>query len=201
MSEDEFRKTKEEEYVKMKSQWQAVLPSQRKRNRRLNEIFLRSMVSLSMASGGALLPGSDRLGSSATLYPRLNRFSSFLFFKLGWWARSVRKDVPRTDREWEIYQDPDGAALKMMHNVLMTYAMYNFDLGKLERSYYWSWFLSRLGFRHCDVFGSGVAHLSMSSCAHQLIGLFTFAFCFPTTTRICPRHERYCLRAHLRVWQ
>lgn len=45
---------------------------------------------------------------------------------------SVRKDVPRTDRSVDMFAETDGEGLVMLHDILMTYCMYNFDLGYVQ---------------------------------------------------------------------
>eukprot|EP00045_Choanoeca_perplexa_P006271 m.53368 g.53368 ORF g.53368 m.53368 type:complete len:532 (-) comp13554_c0_seq1:73-1668(-) len=45
---------------------------------------------------------------------------------------SINKDVPRTDRFQELYEDEDGPGLTAVHDVLMTYVVYNFDLGYVQ---------------------------------------------------------------------
>jgi hypothetical protein len=42
---------------------------------------------------------------------------------------SINKDVPRTDRFQTLFEDEDGPGLKAVHDILMTYVAYNFDLG------------------------------------------------------------------------
>ncbi|CDW60922.1 RabGAP-TBC domain containing protein [Trichuris trichiura] len=42
----------------------------------------------------------------------------------------IEKDVIRTDRNHEFFQGDDNENLTLLHDVLMTYMMYNFDLGK-----------------------------------------------------------------------
>lgn len=44
--------------------------------------------------------------------------------------RSVDKDVPRTDRSMPMFVDSNGPGLKMLHDILMTYGIYNFNLGR-----------------------------------------------------------------------
>ncbi|CAI5440754.1 unnamed protein product [Caenorhabditis angaria] len=44
----------------------------------------------------------------------------------------VEKDVARTDRTVPFFQGDDNENLKLLHNVLMTYVMYNFDLGYVQ---------------------------------------------------------------------
>lgn len=44
------------------------------------------------------------------------------------------KDVARTDRTHEYFQDDQNIHLVMLHDVLMTYNMFNFDLGLFARS-------------------------------------------------------------------
>ena len=41
------------------------------------------------------------------------------------------KDVLRTDRDVDSYKQRDSVKLIQLENLLRTYAMYNFDLGKL----------------------------------------------------------------------
>ncbi|KHJ48629.1 TBC domain protein [Trichuris suis] len=41
----------------------------------------------------------------------------------------IEKDVIRTDRNHEFFQGDDNENLTLLHDVLMTYMMYNFDLG------------------------------------------------------------------------
>ena len=40
------------------------------------------------------------------------------------------KDILRTDRDLDIYKKQDGHMLLQLEDVLRTYVMYNFDLGK-----------------------------------------------------------------------
>lgn len=44
----------------------------------------------------------------------------------------VEKDVNRTDRAMEFYSGDGNGNLKILHDVLMTYVMYNFDLGYVQ---------------------------------------------------------------------
>jgi Rab-GTPase-TBC domain len=41
----------------------------------------------------------------------------------------VEKDVVRTDREHPLFADAEAPALGVMHRVLLSYVMYNQDLG------------------------------------------------------------------------
>jgi hypothetical protein len=41
----------------------------------------------------------------------------------------IDKDVVRTDRSIDIYKDQDGQSLNILRNILLTYGMWNFDLG------------------------------------------------------------------------
>ena len=43
----------------------------------------------------------------------------------------IEKDVQRTDRCHEFFEGDENQNLVMMKDILMTYNMYNFDLGKL----------------------------------------------------------------------
>ena len=42
------------------------------------------------------------------------------------------KDVTRTDRLHEFYAESNHSNVKKLYDVLLTYCMYNFDLGKLK---------------------------------------------------------------------
>ena len=42
----------------------------------------------------------------------------------------IEKDVNRTDRKRLFYEGNENISLKMLFDVLVTYVMYNFDLGK-----------------------------------------------------------------------
>ncbi|XGW07296.1 hypothetical protein V3C99_010468 [Haemonchus contortus] len=44
----------------------------------------------------------------------------------------VEKDVARTDRSMEFFSGDENPNLVMLHNILMTYVMYNFDLGYVQ---------------------------------------------------------------------
>ncbi|CAI4221505.1 unnamed protein product [Auanema sp. JU1783] len=44
----------------------------------------------------------------------------------------VEKDVARTDRTLEFYQGPNNSNLQMLHCILMTYIMHDFDLGYVQ---------------------------------------------------------------------
>eukprot|EP00730_Choanoeca_flexa_P004957 TRINITY_DN11848_c0_g1_i4.p1 TRINITY_DN11848_c0_g1~~TRINITY_DN11848_c0_g1_i4.p1 ORF type:complete len:558 (+),score=133.44 TRINITY_DN11848_c0_g1_i4:66-1676(+) len=46
--------------------------------------------------------------------------------------QSIRKDVPRSDRFIGMYRNEDGPGLKALNDILMTYVMYNFDLGYVQ---------------------------------------------------------------------
>jgi hypothetical protein len=40
------------------------------------------------------------------------------------------KDVTRTDRTHKFFEGEGNPNLQVLHDILMTYCMYNFDLGK-----------------------------------------------------------------------
>lgn len=42
----------------------------------------------------------------------------------------AEKDVNRTDRTTSFYEGVDNPRLGLLHDVLMTYCMYDFDLGE-----------------------------------------------------------------------
>ncbi|PAA88185.1 hypothetical protein BOX15_Mlig013754g1, partial [Macrostomum lignano] len=44
----------------------------------------------------------------------------------------IEKDVNRTDRQHAAFKDPNGRHLRMLSDCLMTYGMYNFDLGYVQ---------------------------------------------------------------------
>lgn len=47
------------------------------------------------------------------------------------WTVFLEKDVNRTDRTNKFYEGEDNPGLILLHDILMTYCMYDFDLGKL----------------------------------------------------------------------
>lgn len=49
-----------------------------------------------------------------------------------WWFSSSEKDVNRTDRTNKFYEGQDNPGLILLHDILMTYCMYDFDLGKFS---------------------------------------------------------------------
>lgn len=51
----------------------------------------------------------------------------------------IEKDVSRTDRTHPFYEGENNPNIQMLRDILMTYCMYNFDLGKY-------WFLFK--FQH-----------------------------------------------------
>ncbi|KAJ8245350.1 hypothetical protein GJAV_G00269830 [Gymnothorax javanicus] len=44
----------------------------------------------------------------------------------------IEKDVNRTDRTNKFYEGPDNPGLVLLHDILMTYCMYDFDLGYVQ---------------------------------------------------------------------
>lgn len=44
----------------------------------------------------------------------------------------AEKDVNRCDRSLDFYAGENNSNLKSLHNILMTYIMYNFDLGYVQ---------------------------------------------------------------------
>lgn len=44
----------------------------------------------------------------------------------------IEKDVLRTDRSFDHYSGQDNKNLKVLNDILMTYVMYNFDLGYVQ---------------------------------------------------------------------
>ena len=51
------------------------------------------------------------------------------------WSCVSDKDVTRTDRTHEFFSGDDNPNIQVLYDILMTYCMYNFDLGE-----YWPWF-------------------------------------------------------------
>ena len=52
-----------------------------------------------------------------------------------WWFSSSEKDVNRTDRTNKFYEGQDNPGLILLHDILMTYCMYDFDLGKFSSNF------------------------------------------------------------------
>lgn len=92
----------------MKLQWKSVSEEQERRNSRLRDY--RSLI------------GGNRIVCSRTpdlIGPDL--ISHFV---------SAEKDVNRTDRTNRFYEGIDNPGLVLLHDILMTYCMYDFDLGE-----------------------------------------------------------------------
>jgi hypothetical protein len=51
---------------------------------------------------------------------------------LTYYVLPLEKDVQRTDRTNEYFEGDDNPNLNTMKDILMTYNMYNFDLGKMN---------------------------------------------------------------------
>lgn len=43
---------------------------------------------------------------------------------------STERDVSRTDRTNKFYEGPENPGLSLLHDILLTYCMYHFDLGE-----------------------------------------------------------------------
>ncbi|XP_051917092.1 TBC1 domain family member 15 isoform X1 [Hippocampus zosterae] len=80
-----LRRSKTDEYFRMKLQWKSVSEEQERRNSRLRD------------------------------YKSL-----------------IEKDVNRTDRSNRFYEGLDNPGLVLLHDILMTYCMYDFDLGYVQ---------------------------------------------------------------------
>ena len=48
------------------------------------------------------------------------------------WFSFSEKDVNRKDRTNKFYEGQDNPGLILLHDILMTYCMYDFDLGKFS---------------------------------------------------------------------
>ena len=53
-------------------------------------------------------------------------------FVLYFFCHNTDKDVARTDRLNTFYSESNHSNVKKLYDVLLTYCMYNFDLGKLK---------------------------------------------------------------------
>ncbi|MGH0188827.1 UNVERIFIED_CONTAM: hypothetical protein FKN15_031837 [Acipenser sinensis] len=49
--------------------------------------------------------------------------------------KEKQKDVNRTDRTNTFYEGPDNPGLILLHDILMTYCMYDFDLESQDSGY------------------------------------------------------------------
>lgn len=58
----------------------------------------------------------------------------------------AERDVSRTDRNNKFYEGPDNPGLGLLHDILLTYCMYHFDLGEPR-----GWFGARGPFWECWV--------------------------------------------------
>ena len=59
--------------------------------------------------------------------PRIERYLLILYLQ------PTDKDVARTDRLNVFYSEANHSNVKKLYDVLLTYCMYNFDLGKLKK--------------------------------------------------------------------
>lgn len=110
-----------DEYFRMKLQWKSVSEEQERRNSRLRDY--RSLIGIE-------------------LHIKFFFFSCFKNISpLSWWCFIcgcwifLEKDVNRTDRNNKFYEGLDNPGLILLHDILMTYCMYDFDLGKWLRMF------------------------------------------------------------------
>lgn len=94
-----------DDYFRMKLQWKSVSEEQERRNSRLRDY--RSQI----GEKHHLIVGR-----------RKKLFMSHFFF--------AEKDVNRTDRTNWFYDGVENPGLGLLHDILMTYCMYDFDLGE-----------------------------------------------------------------------
>ena len=57
---------------------------------------------------------------------------SFLFFFPSFFFPPTEKDVNRTDRTLPFFAGENNMNLQLLYDILMTYVMYNFDLGYVQ---------------------------------------------------------------------
>lgn len=99
----------------MKVQWKSVSEEQEMRNSLLRGY--RSLIGTAPRSAHKETEGSVHYVSQLT--PKLNCLCSVV----------TERDVSRTDRHNTFFSGNDNPGLTLLHDVLMTYCMYNFDLG------------------------------------------------------------------------
>ena len=61
-----------------------------------------------------------------------NRFGAFRERKV-----QIEKDIYRTDRTHPFFEGDDNENVEMLQEILMTYVMYNFDLGYVQVIQFW----------------------------------------------------------------
>lgn len=105
----------------MKLQWKSVSKEQEKRNSRLRDY--RSLIGMYLITSQVLFFSCFKNVFKSTF--SLPEWSSIC----GCWISS-EKDVNRTDRNNKFYEGLDNPGLILLHDILMTYCMYDFDLGK-----------------------------------------------------------------------
>ena len=108
----DLAKQRELEYFAMKLQWRSMNEQQRQKNS-----LFRDRESL-----------IGKIFSSSTLTHRLEKMSDVMLYSFS--PSLSEKDVTRTDRTHEYFQGDNNVHLEVLHDVLMTYNMFNFDLGR-----------------------------------------------------------------------
>lgn len=91
----------------MKLQWKSVSEEQERRNSRLRDY--RNLI-------------GERHILAFQSCEQAERFMNQVVF--------AEKDVNRTDRTTSFYEGVDNPRLGLLHDILMTYCMYDFDLGE-----------------------------------------------------------------------
>lgn len=107
-----------DEYFRMKLQWKSVSEEQERRNSRLRDY--RSLIGESSSQLNLRLV--QRFPVWILVIPSHCRFCF------------SEKDVNRTDRTNRFYEGIDNPGLVLLHDILMTYCMYDFDLGETSHS-------------------------------------------------------------------
>ena len=99
---NDFVSGRRDAYFQMKAQWRTVTPKQLSRNKHLQEQITRP-------------------GHGSHEWPLIH----FFFLSI----RRIAKDIPRTDREHPYFAEDNSPHSAQLNDVLMTYCVYNTDLG------------------------------------------------------------------------
>uniref|UniRef100_A0A8C7M7M8 TBC1 domain family member 15 n=1 Tax=Oncorhynchus kisutch TaxID=8019 RepID=A0A8C7M7M8_ONCKI len=103
----------------------------------------------------------------------------------------IEKDVNRTDRTNRFYEGIDNPGLVLLHDILMTYCMYDFDLGYVQGM---SDLLSPILYvmeNEVDAFWCFVSFMDHMVRNVALFCLVLFCVCFDLFTLICPSDSGY----------
>lgn len=134
----------------MKLQWKSVSEEQERRNSRLRDyrsligekhdvqfLIYRSFINLSLTPDDPVYSQLVILEAEGMLMWREGGRENLKCFILDQITFSpsalwlfAEKDVNRTDRTNRFYEGIDNPGLVLLHDILMTYCMYDFDLGE-----------------------------------------------------------------------